>query len=255
MSSKDIELLRRRMEEVAALPAEHPDRQAVVREISAIDGALEREWLDLLRHDEQMRLDLARIDPPPGFEERLLKIPAQHGARRPWFLRSRRSLAAVAATVLIGVLGTFAFLASSRAGRAGVISEVASLAMAGHESSPELAVLSADWQVLTAKLQGGVPFGIQRPQLDGGMQLQGGKVTTLGGKAVVYTRWTSGGKTYSLYQFCAKDFGIRGVLQRQAVTPKVGDGRCQVIVWTEGHCDYALVVDGDPRGAPGPTSV
>lgn len=249
MSSNDIELLRRRMEEVAALPPEHPDRQAVVREISAIDGQLEREWLELLRHDEQMRLELGRLDPPPGFEERLLKIPAQHAQRRSWFSLSRRSLAALAAMVVIGALGALAFFASSRAGRAEVVSEFASLAMASHESRPELSVVSSDWQVLEAKLQDGLPYDIQRPQLDGGMELVGGKVTTLAGKPVVYTRWKAGGKTYSLYQFCAKDFGIRGALERQTVTPKVGGGgHCEVIVWTEAHCDYALVVEGDQSG-------
>jgi hypothetical protein len=117
--------------------------------------------------------------------------------------------------------------------------------MAGHESGPELSVATSDWQALETALKKHVPFEIQRPTLDRSLQFLGGKATTLGGNHVLYTRWQSGGKTYSLYQFCAEDFGLRSPLRRRTVTPQVsrGGGRCEVTVWTEGHCDYALVVE------------
>ncbi len=71
---------------------------------------------------------------------------------------------------------------------------------------------------------------------------------------MVYTRWESAGRTYSLYQFCGKDFGLDAAVSRQEIRPRpTPKTRCNVVVWTEDHCDYALVIDGEttPASASG----
>ena len=57
--------VRRRMSEAMLLPPDHPLRQAVVEHVAAADGPLEREWLELVQEDERMRVELARVKPPP----------------------------------------------------------------------------------------------------------------------------------------------------------------------------------------------
>src|SRR6266542_435282 len=99
MNAEQIEQLRRRMGEVAALPHDDPARQELVQHISQIDGAAEQEWLALVAEDERLRIDLARVTPPADLEARLLAIPQQIRPQSSWFLRKSRWFYALAAVL------------------------------------------------------------------------------------------------------------------------------------------------------------
>ncbi len=78
MTTLELQDIRQRMPEAVLLPPEHPLRQAVVEQVAATDGPLEREWLELVQEDERMRVELARVKPPsPDLHRRLMDIPAQ----------------------------------------------------------------------------------------------------------------------------------------------------------------------------------
>jgi anti-sigma factor RsiW len=245
MNAEQIEQLRRRMGEVASLLHDDPDRQAVLRQISRIDGPLQREWIDLVQQDERLRLDLGRVTPPPGLQERLLAIQQQHRPRKAWFFRGSRWMAALAASLVL-IAGIWATLAIRQHQQAQTLQTIATLTIASHEGRPELSVVSSDWSAIEASLKNNVPFPVELPRLDPNLKLTGGKVMTLAGNKAIYTCWQSGGRTYSLYQFCGKDFGVHFAIPRQTIKPKIASASpCRVIMWTEDHCDYALVIENN----------
>jgi hypothetical protein len=259
MNTNDIQLeeLRRRMEEAALFAPEEPARQAMVREISQRGGVLEQEWLALLEENERLRIDLARVNPPAGLQERLLAIPQHDHPRMRWWFRpplfSQRWIGAVAALLAVA-FGLIALLGHWEPRQARAVQTVASLAMASHEAHPQLVIASSDWDEIERAIDREFRFEIRRPEMPPEVQLVGAAVTTLAGSEVLYTRWREPDGTYcSVYQFCALDFGLKRPLPRQVILPGVGDidGRpFEVIVWSEGHCDYALVRKAEPREAP-----
>lgn len=83
MTPEQREEFRRRMAEAALLPPEHPVRLAVVARVAAADGEIEDEWMRLVQDDERLRVELARVRPPPDLHRRLLTIPAQQPHARP----------------------------------------------------------------------------------------------------------------------------------------------------------------------------
>jgi hypothetical protein len=259
MNTNDIQLeeLRRRMEEAALFAPEDPVRQAMVREISQLGGGVEQEWMDILQENERLRIDLARVNPPPGLQERLLAIPEQNHPRMRWWFRppllSPRWIGAVAALLAVA-FGLIALLGQWEPRQARAVQTVASLAMASHEAYPQLQIASSDWGEIERSIDREFRFEIQRPDMPPDVELVGAAVTTLAGSEVLYTRWREPGGVYcSVYQFCARDFDLKRPLPRQAILPGVGDidGRpFEVIVWSEGHCDYALVRKAAPREAP-----
>jgi hypothetical protein len=241
MNAEQIEQLRRRMGELATLPHDDPQRQALVQQISEVNGALEREWLELIHADEQLRIDLARVTPPPGLEERLLAIPGQAGLRGRWTFRPSHWLSALAAVLVIAVaLWGLTSVKEQRVARA--IDLVATVTMASHASEPELDITSSDWKAIVAASQQSVHYPLDLPTLDPSLRLTGAKVIELAGNTMLYTRWEHGSERYSLYQFCGKDFGLKRPLPRQELKPSP-KADCSVIVWTENHCDYALVIE------------
>ncbi len=246
MTPEELEQLRRRMEEVAALPHEAPQRQAIVRQISQIDGGLEQEWLELVREDERLRLELSRVDPPQDLSQRLLAIPEQSRPRRRWLFLPRSLWVPAVAAVLVVAVGVWAIVTTRSHQHQRTLDDIAALTMASHETQPQLAITTGDWDTVKASVRGDLYFPVDRPKLDPSFKLIGGRVVKLAGASMVYTRWQSGGKFYSLYQFCGKEFGLNAPVPRQVIkrrlTPKT---RCKVTVWTEDHCDYALVADGD----------
>lgn len=256
MSPDGREQLRRRMEEAAALPHEAPQRLAIVREISQIDVSLEQEWLELIREDERLRLELARVQPAPDLAQRLLAIPDQSRPRRRWPSPPKSLWLSAVAAMLI-VAGTAVFVMTSRSHRfQRRLDDIATLTMASHDTQPQLAITTDDWNAVKASVQTALYYPVDRPKLDPSFKLIGGGIVKLAGASMMYTRWERGGKLYSLYQFCGKEFGLHAPLARQVIerklTPKT---RCNVTVWTEGHCDYALVSDEDPNPARGGESI
>ncbi|KKK57839.1 hypothetical protein LCGC14_3050430, partial [marine sediment metagenome] len=54
MTDHEKDRLRRRMEEVAALPADDPLHKEVFRQVSQAGPWAEQYWLELLRNDEKL---------------------------------------------------------------------------------------------------------------------------------------------------------------------------------------------------------
>ena len=101
-------------------------------------------------------------------------------------------------------------------------------------------------QELWSAVHTAVPYAVDRPKLDPSFKLVGGKVVSLGGRTMIYTRWRRGGTTYSLHQFCGKEFALNRPVARREVTPSsLPNAPCRIIIWTENHCDYALVSAAD----------
>ena len=243
MNAEEVELLRRRMGEVAALSPDDPQRQAVVRQISQVDDVLEREWLELIRADERMRLDLARITPPPGLQERLLAIPNQAAVRGRWMFRPSRWISALAAVLLLAA-GLWGWTSVKKHQEARAVKLVATITMASHETEPEVAMVSSDWEKVRLTFQPSVYYPLDLPTMDPSWKLVGATVMQLGGKTMLYTRWERAKERCSLYQFCGKEFGVNAPVPRQELKP-VANANVKVIVWTENHCDYALVIEQD----------
>ncbi len=246
MNDEQVAQLRWRMGEAAALPHDDPQRVDVVREISRTGGSLEREWLEFVCEDERLRLELARVEPPADLQQRLLAISREARSRPRWFRHASRWLYAMAALVLLGLMtwGTVSYQSRARVARSR--DQVATLTMACHESEPQLSIVTSDWQEIWSATHMAVHYPVDRPKLDPSFQLIGGKVVTLGGSKMIYTRWQKAGRTYSLHQLCGKEFGLPRAIARQEVRPNsLSNPRCRVIVWTENHCDYALVFAAD----------
>jgi hypothetical protein len=245
MKDNTTHQLHRQMEEVALLPADDPSRLALVKQIVAVDGRLQQRWLDLLGENERLRLELSRVDVPAELQQHLLEIPLQQRrpAARPWLTWTRFITAAAAVLVILFAL--FAVDAYRDHRQRTTEQSFATLVSSHHQAMPELSVRSPDWQVIEAALNDRVPFEVRRPDRAPNLPLVGGRAATLKGAPVLYTRWEKDGQVCSLYQFCASDFGLRRPLERTQVTPRsdrLASGAA-VILWSEDHCDYALVME------------
>lgn len=112
MTSETQDEIRRRMSEAVLLPPSDPLRQSVVERVAAADGALEREWLELVQEDERLRVELARVrPPPPDLHRRLLDIPAQAQPNAPvsgtrWWVAA----VVVGAVILAAIIGMLAVM-------------------------------------------------------------------------------------------------------------------------------------------------
>ena len=247
MTDQQFEQLRRRMDEAACLAMDHPDRRSLVREVTSAGGPIEREWLDLLRQDEQLRLELGRCVVPAGLHDRLRRIPDECSRRPSWLFGPPRWAVAIAAGIML-VVGIWLAAARSESGtKANQLESFATVMTAAHQARPELSVNTAQWDRLEGELRGRVPFEITRPAVSPNWVLVGGSTTTLDGGTLVYSRWLAGGRNVSVYQFCAKDFGLSCPLTRRELTPAISKAgpHCRVVIWTQGHCDYALICEPD----------
>ncbi len=243
-----LQELRNRMEEVAALPSNHPDRLAMLEHISRIGGSIEAEWLALLRFDEELRIQLSRVVVPSGMRSRLLEIPRRASGHRrvrllgPFLelLLGPRRLAVAAS------LGVIVFLALAVAAwKNDNLHEFAALAVAAHASQPELALVTDDWELVRASYREQMPIDPLRPKPPSHWTLIGARLTNFDDRAVLYSRWTDGDRTYSLSVYCAEQFRLpRQSEQRELIPRLLGEesGR-RVVFWSDRHCDYVLVVD------------
>lgn len=250
---RNLESLFERMEQVVHLPADDPSRLAVVRQVAETGGEAERLWLALLREDEQLRLALQRVAPPADLKQRLGLIPHEAAAAARRFASVRRVLAAAAAVVMIA--GLWLALDARRAPRDTPAKQaLALMAVTHHKSHSALKLATGDIREFQAWVSTKVPFPAIVPNLGEGFELLGGGPCSLGGHAVVYTRWRKGEREYSLYQFCTPNYDLPSDMPRQTVRPAApwrNDRHGQrVIIWkTPGaeDCAYALVAaDDDP---------
>lgn len=246
LNNVDRKALRRRMHEVAALSHDDPERVAVVERIGQIGGDVEREWFELLQFDEELRVQLSRPSAPPDLRRRLLMIPDEQAeAARPRAGRLRSwSRLAIAASFLVAALATL-FLFTSRHDRDG-LAEFANLMATAHQSQPELALVTDDWDMVRASYADQMPFDPLRPETPAEWELVGARLTSLGGQNVLYTRWSDRGRTYSLSVYCAAQFDLPRQFDPRVLHPEFRDPDpdCRVILWADGHCDYALVITG-----------
>ena len=261
--TREMENLIRRMNEAASLDADDPFRQAVVQEVLACGPQAERQWLALVRENEALCLAMRRIDPSPQLREALLRIPGEQtgkigrssGGRQARgmgrFGSVRRWHIGLAAVVLIGVIawvGSWAGGAGSESQRR---SRFAAELVSGQLNRLPLAVRSSDTLYVEQTLDGHLPFPMQIPPMAEGFELVGGARGVIDGKPVVCTRWVSQGREYSLYQFCPVQFDLPRPIRRQYVTADAAAVRDQrearVLMWTDEHCGYALVLERDRK--------
>ncbi|HUO06870.1 MAG TPA: hypothetical protein VM008_00930 [Phycisphaerae bacterium] len=122
--------------------------------------------------------------------------------------------------------------------------EVANLAVESHEAKLPLAVTSNDRAAVEAALQGemkpnDMPFPAIVPAPKTALTLEGGGVCRFGSMRAVFTRWSAGSKTYTLYQFDGKPLDIKPGFNKTIVSAK----GYKVSIWPgyENPCTWALV--------------
>lgn len=241
MNQHSLEQLKRDMEEVVALPDEHPMRAEVIERITQAGPEAEAYWLNLTQEDEQLRLMLKHVNTPHGLHDRLRSIPETADAiteTQTVIYKYNRWISGVAAILLIGVM-IFIF---AQPETLQATETVAMMAITHHTNqADELKVTSSDPRVVERTLSAGLHFNVTMPKMDPAYKLLGGGKCKFGSHDVVYTRWEKEGKTFTLYQFCKHYFGIPRELQQQTVKPKVSS-KYKVLFWSKDDiCAYALV--------------
>ncbi len=238
---KKKEELLRLMEEAVILPPEDPQRQAVETAIAGEEAWAKEEWLDLLREDELLRLELRRVSSPAGLEQRLLSIPEE--VRRPGLFVPRWF--GVAAAILVFAMGAGLLRHFHKAaGFSEQINNIALFAASDHVNNHLLAMKMGDKTAIVTHLSKQVPFKVKIPNLPSGFQLIGGRKCSLGTRTVVYTRWKWRQIGYSLFQLCPKDFDLPDAFPRQIVStkgPAMAGEPCEILIWAENGCAYAIV--------------
>ncbi len=243
MSARDREGLRRRMGELAALPVDDPQRRKLEAAIAREGDWAEKEWHELPRFDEWLRIELRRGPEPAGLKERLLAIPDE--ARLPRRSLVRGSMVAAAALLLV-CAGLMALFMSGR-DPAQRIREIGLAAVGDHMAGQHLMIETSDGPSLIAALRSQMHFDLKLPHLGDEFQLLGGRKCAFGQHPVLYTRWRRGEYEYSLYQFCPKDFGLPSDFSKRTVVPDNSRAarRCTALMWTEDGCAYVLVAERD----------
>ncbi len=250
MTDHEKDRLRRRMEEVAALQADDPRHEEVFRQISEAGTWAEQYWLELLRDDEKLRLLLRHVHPSEDLRERLLKIPSTTVLRR---RNVRRTLVCAGVAAVCLVVAVWVSLSVIRTGP--TLTEatraLAVLAAIDHVKQPELTVKTAISSEIASQLNAAVKFPISIPVLGEEYDLLGGRVCKFGTRPIVYTRWRRRGREYSLYQVWPTDFDLPRKFPTQVVSipaKRKEPAGYRVIVWSEGHCAFALVSHAFARG-------
>ncbi|MBI3891649.1 MAG: hypothetical protein HY303_08995, partial [Candidatus Wallbacteria bacterium] len=252
----DRELLRQAMAEASLLPADDPVRRQLEQDVAGSGEWAQREWLDLIREDEALRITLRQVEVPPGLMTRLLLIPAQvpeiqqtqasrwlrwlHDLRAGW---SKRSLAAafLAVAVVAAVFWRVDYLPHEERR----VETLALLAMQDHLNENNLAVRSSEPRKVENELANRLGFPVQLPELGSRFTLVGGRPCHLGGHLVAFTLWrVPGGGISSLFQFRLSDFGLASLKRKLVVRssePAANGDACEVTVWPVGEHGYALV--------------
>lgn len=242
--------LRQAMEEVVSLPADHPRRQEVLRQVEAAGEWAHTYWADLVRDDEQLRMELRHVPAPEGLNERLKTIPEQMNAtsRWQWMPRSRvAAMLAAACLVLVALL--IMNLRSQPQEFEQAIQHVARLAVDDHLKRPELSVATSEPAQVASHLQPHVAFAVDVPPMDKALSLVGGRICTFDERPIAYTRWRDReqeGKEHSVYQFCAADFDLPEQFMPMRIKVPAVPGRSQAyeaLIWSAGECAYVMVCE------------
>ena len=250
MTDHEKDRLRRKMEEVAALPADDSRHEEVFRQISQAGPWAEQYWLELLRDDEKLRLVLRHVHPFEDLQERLMKIPATTVLRR---TNVRRSLVSAGVVVICLIVAVWVSLPAMRTGPtlAEATRALAALTATDHLKRPVLTVETAMPSEIVARFEAAVKFPISIPALGKEYDLLGGRVCKFGTKPIIYTRWQHRGRDHSLYQVRLGDFDLpRGFMTQVVTVPptQAETSGYRVTLWAEGDCAFASVCE-DKQGS------
>lgn len=253
----DRELLRQAMAEASLLAADDPVRRQLEQDVARSGEWAQREWLDLIREDEALRITLRQVKVPPGLMTRLLLIPDSvqdrhqtHESRwRHWFHAIRatwRGLWLASACLAMAVAAAVIWRPDFPPNEDRRVETLALLAMQDHLNENNLAVRSAEPRRVESELATSLGFPVRLPELDSRFTLVGGRPCHLGGHLVAFTLWrTPGGGISSLFQFRLSDFGL-STLKRKLVVrsgePAASGDPCEVTVWPAGEHGYAQVL-------------
>jgi hypothetical protein len=259
----ELDLLRRKLHESAALPAGDPQRQAIESQLADAGDALSEEWAALGREEAVLRRALAGgIEPPAGLSERLRRIPDEpttgaqlrlHSSSAPAAISRRRWLywtGAAAAVLMVFALGAIVGRELGNGGKhAEPLAEFARLAADRHATTTYTEFAGSDPVDVQRRLRAlaaqdsRIRFAVDIPRLPAGYELTGARRCMIGDERVVCTMWERNGITYSLFQFDQARHDLSAKIHRRAVS----NDDCTVIIWTDadGHA-YALVAKGLP---------
>ncbi len=238
MNQEQVELLRQRMGEVAALSPDNPLRLAVMAEVTAAGAWAEAEWLSLQRFDEDVRMALRHGEVPGGLADRLKRMPDEAPLRSPWVGRITRWAGPLAAALAIGVTVWVV-----NTGHAYTVDQIAELAVDNHLRHSYVQAMTHDPHEVELKFANTVDWPVDVPDLSGefGYELQGARVCRFAGHTVLCTHWMHAGRLHVLYQFCPSDFRMPMALGDSTHTVERADAY-DVRVWSEPNgCAYVLV--------------
>jgi len=246
MNDTPQEALRRRMAEAAALPAHDEHRLAVAREVLEAGDWAEAEWLELIREDERLRLELLRVPPPTGMIERLRQIPRE---APPVGIHWLRRAGSAAAALLLGIgLWLAVQQRAQNPSLDGRFQQLGLLAINHHNHHTPLgpSIRGSDRFRLAAVLDRRLHYDIDLPDLGGDFELLGVSVCKLGAHPVACTQWRKGDRTYTLLQLCQRDFELPERFAKQRVKHITAGQLQQAVFWTEKGCAYSLIADAGP---------
>jgi hypothetical protein len=245
------------LHELANRAPDDPLRQAFESQLH-LSSSIEREhWQALLKETDQFHSELSRVPIPAGLEQKLLGVPDEKAARRPWWdiqLDWRAAAAILLITVMIG--GYLLLPSHPRPKLTPVLAESVAVritdeAVQYHQSQMPLEVASNDAKEVETALGShnlGFPVMVLQPRAD--LDLRGGGVCDFGGTPAAFTRWQGNGLTYTVYQFDGKKLGAPPKFLTKLESPKelwVGDNHYRVVIWpgSGGACTWALVMENE----------
>jgi hypothetical protein len=263
------------LRELANLPRGAAARQEMEARLAAIEPVEREYWLGYLHLTDRLYADLARVEIPAGFEERLLRVADEAPAATRWPAAQRRETMRsrppagrwlnwrwAAAFVLIALAGrnVWVWYSSLPAEPKPLAAEVAAVitdqAVDSLESHRELDVSGGDaGAVRDALAARGLPFApmILHPRQHA--DLLGGGVVDFHGTPAAYTRWQADGMTYTVYQFDGTKLGVPAVFAVADRTPKEkwhDAEHYRVVIWPgkeipgkAGSCTWAEVSESD----------
>jgi len=244
-NAQDREELRRDMAEAAALAADDPQRERVMRRVQEVGVWAENEWIELVEIDERLRLGLPRVSTPAGLQDRLLAIPAVSLTGSGLQQRDIVQAVAVGMTLMVVLVAGWLSLAEKPT-EAQITENIAMLAASDHLRAPVFSVRSSDPSEVQTALARATTLPVRLPAFGPDYQIQGGRICRFDEHPVVYTRWQHQGRAHSLYQFQLEEFGLpQGSLDRNlsVALPSTSVPTQRVVMWSEGICGYALVCE------------
>ncbi|MEX2670730.1 MAG: hypothetical protein WD294_01330 [Phycisphaeraceae bacterium] len=254
MNEQERDGLIRRMEEAVLLPAEDAERQQLYREILEAGDWAREHWLELVQHDERMRLELLDVEPPSGMADRLRAL-AEAGPEASLpkrtdgpILSRRRWLGMAASVAALASAGSVLWFSESRGSLDARFHQLGEAVHAHHALPHPVSFASSDPEQVAAHFAGSFAWDVRMPTMGRGYALDGAKVCELAGEPVLCTQWRDGQQQrYTVFQFCAPDHNLPPTFDRRTVEAA---GRHIVTFWTEAHCAYVMTSDHQHSAEP-----